>query len=108
MFINASKNGSGGGGGSQFSVPQKVVVPARGTYDISASNVSKVILFVPAVSEMTFWDIDGGGDNYALENQTLITNPTSSQLNQGASYANGTLTIQSYSGVARDVWVTYC
>jgi hypothetical protein len=99
-----------GGGGNAFSVPEMKTVAGGGYAYVSASNVSKVILFIPELPEISFWDISGIGDNYVLPKNavTPITNPTTAQVNQSVTYSNGTITIHSESSAQRDVWVTYC
>lgn len=91
----------------KLSTPQMVTVPANGTYNISASGVKKIFL-VSQNSDLqltVFWE--NGTHTYALQNNSLLTNPATSQLNQYITYANNTITIHSSSGVNRNVWITY-
>lgn len=96
-----------GGGSKDFSTPVMVTVPANGTYNISASGVTKVIISCQEndMRLLVIWE--KGVNKYQILNNNLIVNPSLSQLNQYVTYANNTITVHSQSGAARYVYVTY-
>lgn len=96
-----------GGGTRDFSTPVMVTVPANGTYNISASGVTKVILTCQDNDMRLLVVWEDGVNKYQIINNNLIVNPTLVQLNQYITYVNNTITVHSMSGAARNVYVMY-
>ena len=93
------------GGGSAFSTPNKVTVPASGTATISASGVTKIIVINYDAGETVIYE--GGALKYRIVGSSYYTDPAANTTNVYPSYSGNTITLTSNSSAARNVWVIY-